>query len=225
MKKLYFIYKTIHKESGKYYIGAHETVNFNDGYMGSGKLIKLALKKYGKDLFTREILEICKTRKELYAKEAFYVTEETLRDEKTYNIELGGRVPPLKKIGTKCKNPNALIFKRMKENNPSTLAKGNNHWGRKKVVVEDKMGNRFHATVNDPRFATGEITHINKGKITVRDKDGNRFHVQRNDPRFKTGDIMHITKGLKLTCPHCKKMGGASMKRWHFNNCKEKESR
>jgi len=27
----------------------------------------------------------------------------------------------------------------------------------------------------------------------------------------------------KIECPHCKKMGGISqMKRWHFNNCKQK---
>ena len=31
------------------------------------------------------------------------------------------------------------------------------------------------------------------------------------------------TKGLKLTCPHCGKIGGGSaMMRWHFDNCKNK---
>ena len=26
----------------------------------------------------------------------------------------------------------------------------------------------------------------------------------------------------KLTCPHCGKIGGTSMNRWHFDNCKQK---
>jgi hypothetical protein len=30
------------------------------------------------------------------------------------------------------------------------------------------------------------------------------------------------TQGI-LTCPHCHKTGGNAMKRWHFDNCKEKQ--
>ena len=48
MKK-WIIYKTTCITNNKIYIGQHKTDNINDGYIGSGKLISSAIKKYGKD--------------------------------------------------------------------------------------------------------------------------------------------------------------------------------
>jgi hypothetical protein len=43
----YTIYKITNKINNKIYIGKHQTKDLNDGYMGSGKLINAAIKKYG----------------------------------------------------------------------------------------------------------------------------------------------------------------------------------
>jgi len=40
----HYLYKTIDKRSGKYYLGRHSTHNLNDGYQGSGKFVKDCLK-------------------------------------------------------------------------------------------------------------------------------------------------------------------------------------
>lgn len=54
----YIIYKTTNLINGKIYVGQHKT-SADDGYLGSGKILKLAIKKYGKENFKREILEFC----------------------------------------------------------------------------------------------------------------------------------------------------------------------
>ena len=63
--------------NSKEYIGTHSTKDLNnDTYLGSGKLLKLAIKKYGKDKFIRTILYEYKTSEEAYTKEKELVTQE-----------------------------------------------------------------------------------------------------------------------------------------------------
>lgn len=91
MKKIYYlVYKTTNLVNGKIYIGKHETDNLNDGYLGSGNLLKLAIKKYGQENFKREILFECSTKEEMDAKESELVDEEFLKRNDVYNVKLGG---------------------------------------------------------------------------------------------------------------------------------------
>ena len=86
----YLIYKITNTINDKIYIGSHKTKNINDGYMGSGNLIKRAIKKYGTENFIKEILFVYDNPTQMYKKEAEIVNEEFLLLENTYNIKLGG---------------------------------------------------------------------------------------------------------------------------------------
>lgn len=90
-KTYYTVYKITNKINGKIYIGCHKTKNLNDGYMGSGKYLRISQKKYGLENFEKEILFIFETPEEMYAKELELVNDDFLLDEKTYNLVIGGR--------------------------------------------------------------------------------------------------------------------------------------
>lgn len=87
---LYTIYKITNNLNGKIYIGKHQTLDANDSYYGSGKAIVNAIKKHGKENFTKEILFIFQTEEEMNNKEKELITEEFVLREDTYNLGVGG---------------------------------------------------------------------------------------------------------------------------------------
>jgi hypothetical protein len=89
-KKYHIVYKTTNIVNNKIYIGLHSTNNLNDNYIGSGKILKKAIKKYGKDKFVCEILYLYRTRDEARKKEAEIVTTSFCNRPDTYNLIEGG---------------------------------------------------------------------------------------------------------------------------------------
>lgn len=88
----YIVYKTKNILNGKYYIGVHKTSDLDDGYLGSGQLLKKSIEKYGKSNFIRETLF------EAFSYEnAFIVEKEILKDHEEYfgnmcyNLNKGGK--------------------------------------------------------------------------------------------------------------------------------------
>ena len=69
------IYLTKNEVNGKSYVGYHSTVNIHDKYMGSGQLIKAALKKYNIKNFKKEILEELSNDSNWCEREIFWIKE------------------------------------------------------------------------------------------------------------------------------------------------------
>jgi hypothetical protein len=88
--KYNYVYKITCKVNGKEYIGVHRTNNIDDGYMGSGKMIKWAILKYGVENFQKDILHVFPTYKEALLKEKEIVTVEYANRADTYNLREGG---------------------------------------------------------------------------------------------------------------------------------------
>lgn len=86
----YIVYRTTNKINGKIYVGKHRTNNLDDGYLGSGRLLRRAIKKHGVDAFERTVLAIFDTEDGMNKMEAELVTEEFCLREDTYNICRGG---------------------------------------------------------------------------------------------------------------------------------------
>jgi hypothetical protein len=87
---IYIVYKTTNTANGKEYIGCHKTKDIDDGYLGSGRLLREAIVKYGIDSFRREIIAILDSEKEMFALEASIVDRNYVDRNDTYNLTLGG---------------------------------------------------------------------------------------------------------------------------------------
>lgn len=129
----HYVYKIIHIPTGRYYIGIHSTNNLNDGYRGSGRIIKNMYKKHPIIEFVKEILYYGESRDDILKKETELVTEEILKkDPLILNLDIGGR------------SGNKIAVSGI-------------------ISVKDKDGNILKVSNNDPRYLSGELQHINKG--------------------------------------------------------------
>jgi group I intron endonuclease len=81
------IYRTTNLINQKFYVGK-DTHN-DPNYYGSGKRLKLSIKKYGIENFKKETLEVCNTLELLNEREKFWIKELNAIS-KGYNISLGG---------------------------------------------------------------------------------------------------------------------------------------
>lgn len=86
-----YIYKTTNLINGKIYIGQHKAEKYDKSYYGSGKILKLAIDKYGIENFSNTVLCYCESKKELDKLERQLIKQYNSRNpEIGYNISFGG---------------------------------------------------------------------------------------------------------------------------------------
>ena len=88
---MFFVYVTTNKVNGKRYVGfSSKTKPGWIDYLGSGKILKRAVQKYGKDQFERRILAEFETSEEAIEYEKSFIIENQCHlKEDWYNIAVG----------------------------------------------------------------------------------------------------------------------------------------
>lgn len=107
----YIVYLTTNLVNKKIYIGVHKTENPEvfDGYLGCGVKVsdrstyrychtpfESAVNKYGPDKFIRKTLKVFSKLEDALDLERWLVDAEFIKRKDTYNISLGGGLPPVK---------------------------------------------------------------------------------------------------------------------------------
>lgn len=170
----YGIYKITNLTNGKMYIGRHKTDNLDDGYIGSGKLIIKAVKKYGKKNFSKEWLMFCEDEEEMNYMERVFVDQTWIDRSDTYNLNLGGDYQTMsdttkKKISLATTGRKHSAESRQKMSNAK---KGMIPWitGRKhteeslKKMSESHKGNKAHLGHHHTDEVKLKISKAKKGK-------------------------------------------------------------
>lgn len=203
----YHLYKITNLVNGKIYIGAHETDNLDDGYLGSGSYIIRSVNKYGKENFKKDYLEFFKTREELYDKEAEVVDLDFCNRKDTYNIAPGG-------IGS------SMIVNRKPFMGP--------HTEETKKKIRHKARGRYHSIETRKKMSRNNFArrnpeaqkeHAKKAALKSR-----RIHnCHSEETKMKIAKSLKGKKQKIVICHYCRQEGGErAMKRWHFDNCPDR---
>lgn len=86
----YYVYETTNLVNGRKYIGWHQTEILDDGYLGSGKRLHLAIKKYGRKVFQKKILRFFDSANDAKDYERLLITKEIIESDNYYNLMPGG---------------------------------------------------------------------------------------------------------------------------------------
>lgn len=177
------IYKTTNLINGRIYIGKDK---HNDPkYLGSGKILKQAIVKYGKGNFSKEILEVCTDELMWLQREVYWISYYNSIKE-GYNIALGGSGGD-----TISNNPNRdKIRKRHSERMKDPSINKNKAKGRKEVVKKKDNPN----WVNPQIGRTSPLKGRPSGKKGVPNPKHSQWMKENNPFKGKSPSPEHIEK-------------------------------
>ena len=234
--KYYFVYKTTCLINNKIYIGKRVCLEntLAPTYLGSGTSITNAIKKYGTENFTREILEFCHNNEELCEREKYWISIFRSTDRKVgYNLTIGG---------DGLLNPSPEVRLKMRK------AKLGTHPHLSEEVIQKKreISSRVHKGKKLSDETKKKLSIINKGrwsgdnnpmrnpeiKERVSKSLRERYSMMPNsmqgkrhsiETRKKISEAQKGRKAPQFKCPICGRMiGGIGNYNRHYNLCLEK---
>lgn len=179
----FYIYKITHIDSGKFYIGQHRTNNLDDGYFGSGILLKNMLKSHDKSEFKKEIIAYANSLEELNKLEEELIGDSYKKDEKCLNLMKGGRCcqfsdTHLERMSKAFKGQKNPMYGRKGELSP--------WWGRKHTEEQKQKiseNNKKHHKIKDKQKFSEIQSLKSKGKPKSEEwKKQQSERMKKNNP-------------------------------------------
>lgn len=215
MKTQLQIYKTVNLINGKQYIGLHSK---NDkSYLGSGTLLLKAIKKYGKENFTKEVLEETDNIVSANELERYYIKKyNAVEDDNFYNLSYGGESIVGRKHSKFTINKISESKKKNYENNDELRYKvGNANRGKpmpgvtRSALLKSITGREISEETR-VTMKNSAIRRYNKEGIEypelINKKTGETIPAGRNILRlekklgFRKGSICSVVRGDRKSC-------------------------
>jgi len=201
-----YIYKITNNLNGKSYVGLKtKTVEESEDYYGSGKLINQAIDKYGKENFTKEILERNIDSYDILNDQEIYWIKRVNTFNKGYNLTKGGQ-------GT--------LGRATSEETRAKLREAANKQFRNAISEETREKIRQKAIGR-------KNPHSKETKAKLSKAATGRIYSQEERDKIREA-LRKANKGKPQPmatepCKYCGKlMAQPHMTRWHNEKCKHK---
>ena len=199
--KYHYIYKTINLINGKYYIGMHSTSDLNDGYIGSGDKIRKSIRKYGKENFKFEIVEMLPDRITLKKRESEIINEELLSDKMCMNLVYGGGGGYISSEGVKKgrEKTDKILKEKYGENFKSIISK--NYYNNLTIEERLKLNEKIKTGQKNSNFDFGSSFRGKQHKEETKIKIGKSNSIKQkgeNNSQFGTCWITNEKENKKI---------------------------
>ena len=177
-----FIYLTTNNINGKKYIGQRKYSYDKDTYLGSGTILKKAVKKYGKENFSRYIISFAYSEIEMNILEEYYIElHNAVTSPNYYNLADGGKSG--NKLAMKSTEEIAEIYKKRAdtisnksdEEKAETSRKRSEAWENKSPEKMAEIGRKISQSISGEKhpfygkkFSDEHKRKISEAKIGVK---------------------------------------------------------
>lgn len=180
-----YIYITTNLVNGKRYIGQHKAKKFTEDYKGSGKILRMAVLKYGYINFKVEMLEECNSSEDMNEKEKYWIKYYNAVDsEEFYNISAGGNSP-------------ILYGDKWRECHPPRSEEHCKHISETRIALGLAKGN------NNPMYGRKGENCPHYGKVAITNGTITRYVFPEeieNYSEYEIGKDKDYNRRLKLSC-------------------------
>ena len=159
---MYYIYLIVNKVNTKTYVGQRKSSKewHEDKYMGSGKILKQAINKYGIKNFEKFLIQYCYSKEETDKAEKFWIAEYRRRGKAEYNITDGG-------TGGNLGEEVARLISETNKGNQNHKGKRHTEDAKKKMS-ESKKGHKVSEETRKKISETNRGKHwYNNGEVSV----------------------------------------------------------
>lgn len=173
-----FIYMTRNNINNHIYVGQkkYDKHKLYLSYLGSGKLLHTAIEKYGKENFSKIILENCSTKELLDEREIYWIEKTNALNNKNYNMAKGGAGGDTLRY---CSEEYKLICKQKRVAKLKGINKGSkNHCAKKVICLNNNI--IFDTIVDASKYA--KVNPEGISDVCKNFSKGNYYRTAGKDP-------------------------------------------